>query len=81
MQINQRGDRKWKQVLAHTLFKDIKVNVDMAKDKASRAAIEIPLKSVQIFYLHCRNVMYLIKKTGKKRCQLRTRKGLTLSIY
>lgn len=57
MQINQRGDRKWKQVLAHMLFKDIKANVDMAKDKASRAAIEIPLKSVQIFHLHCGTVM------------------------
>lgn len=57
MQISQRGDRKWKQVLAHTLFKDTKANVDMAKDKESRAAIKIPLKSVQIFYLHCRNVM------------------------
>lgn len=57
MQINQRGDTKWKQVLAHTLFKDIKANVDMDKNKPSRGAIEIPLKSVQIFHLHCRNVM------------------------
>lgn len=43
-------------MLAHTLFKDIKAYVDMAKDKASRGAIEIPLKSVQIFNLH-RNVI------------------------
>lgn len=57
MQINQRGDRKWKQVLAHMLFKDIKANVDMAKAKASRAAIEIPPKSAQIFHLHCGTVM------------------------
>lgn len=53
-------------MLAHTLFKDIKVNVDMAKDKASRAVIEIPLKSVQLFYLHCRSVMYVIKNRKEK---------------